>query len=166
MAKAKSEVPSAIEPASPSKMVRLDADMQKIFTLHTAHQGLDFYERAVGDKVIKEYFALGALRLTIAKNVTMLQSEMEAFEKARVALVRECAPKGKDTVSLGDPKWSRFQSEFEKMSQDKRELRLAKIDRAKLDLAKNPIPLMVLAALEDVLTGDVPGDDAEGDDET
>lgn len=150
-----------IPPAEKGRIIRLTISMGKIFALHQAHQGLDFYERAVGDRVVKEYYALGAMRLDIGRNLSALQNPIDVWEKARQSLVNECKPKGSDTVKPGDPKWPRFEVEFNKMSDEKHEVRLIRIDRARLDLAKNPIPIMVLAALDEILVGEVEDDPGE-----
>jgi hypothetical protein len=163
MAKDKPAEAAALPPAN-KRWKTLSLDLNEVFKLHTALTGLDGYDRAVGDKVVKEFYSLGALRLDIARNLSALERISEDFEKARSALVKECEPESGKGVKEGDKKWPRFKTEFERMSSQKQEIKLAVIDLSKLDIAKNPIPVLVLAALEPILVGKVEDEGEDQDD--
>lgn len=96
-------------------------------------------------------FALGAVRLPLAKLSNRLRTHLDQFEKARVALVAECkvVAGAADIAELkpGHPNFQRFQAEYDKMAEAKVDVEIEPIAEADLHLEQNEIPITALAAL-------------------
>jgi hypothetical protein len=126
-----------------------------IQALYSGLQALDTYERVIGEgaaqKAVQEPFVLGALRFDIALNLNKLRPSVEAFETARKELAKEIFGEIPDAVRNGSEQMKDFAPKFEEMMAREEELDLIQIPRDALNLDKNPIPLMALAAIAPIV---------------
>jgi hypothetical protein len=134
--------------------VKLKLNLPEMHGLREALATLDGFERVVRDgdrdRVVTQYYALGAARLDIARNMNKLKAALEAIDQARVALVRECKG-GPGDLRQGDPGWPRFVAEFEAMANREEEIEFIPVKRDDLKLDQNEIPVTTLAALEAII---------------
>jgi hypothetical protein len=141
---------------------KLRLNMADIFKLHTALHGLDRYADVVDGKPVERPFKIGAARYDVARNVAVLQVQMDAFEKARLALAREHSEPDAAAIRPEDPGWPAFSKEFQKMSDFEHVLNQRVIMLG--SLVENPFPVLVLATLEQYGILRVEGeDDGDGD---
>lgn len=120
--------------------------MAKLLSLQGALSNLDFYEKIVGDKVVKELYTLGgAMRFRIARNMNKIEPEITAFHKARNALVTQ--------YSNGDGKvdMTAFALAERDLLDSQIELDLILFKEDDLALDTNPIPGTVLWGLMPII---------------
>jgi len=116
---------------------------------------LDGYDVVIKDKegkniVVRTLYQLGAIRLDIAINANRLRPMIEAFDKARMSLIKEITG-GKDTLSKEDNPdgWDRYLREGDVMQNQEEEIELKPIKRSALRLDSNPVSVPALMLLEE-----------------
>jgi hypothetical protein len=132
--------------------IRIDRLHQMRDALLALESG-DRVERADnGVRVVREPFALGALRFDIAKNLRRIKDALDVFEQGKLALIKECS-NGKTSISKEtDPDaWAKFEPEIEKRFLAEEEIEPVPLPMAALNIDKNPIPIIALAALDEII---------------
>jgi hypothetical protein len=136
---------------------KLNLTIAQMSAMNAALGALDGRNREVDGKTIYELFKLGAVRLDLGIIANRLKPELDAFEKARQALVQECRkPNGDGSEAAmelkeGHPNWDRFVIEFNKMNDAIKEVDLPTINRADLHLEENELPIYALGAIADLI---------------
>ena len=121
--------------------------LTKVLNLRGALSALDSYEKAVGDKTVRELYQLGGpLRLRIARNLNLLDPEISAYQKARNALVVQHTNGADKKVDMAN-----FVAAENELLESEIELDLKPIKEHELQLDKNPVPGTVLAGLMPIL---------------
>lgn len=115
---------------------------------------LDRYDRVIkdtsGEHVVSAQYKLGGtVRFTVAQMMATLKPIVDAFEKARTALITEVS--GGKPVQPNSPELDRLNVEYAKMTARPCGVTLPKIKLSDLKLGdgddQNPIPPSVLSAL-------------------
>lgn len=128
--------------------------MEKMISARAALMALDGYDKIIKDgereRAVRELYKLGGgLRLLIAKNVNLLDKEIDTFQRARNALVLECAS-GQEKVP--PEKMASFIKQERELLDAETEIDVVPIKSDELKLDQNPIPASVLAQLGTLLT--------------
>lgn len=109
---------------------------------------LDGYEVEAGGKVITQFYKLGAVRLTVAKNINLIDAVCNVFREASQKLVTELSD---DKGRVPPAKMKEYTEAETKMLATENEVELFPIRLADLKIDENPIPASALAMLEPVL---------------
>jgi hypothetical protein len=134
--------------------MKIKLDIAKMHAMNSALQALDGFDCVIrdgaNDRIVRRFYALGKARLDIARNLNVLKHELQSFDDARAALIRE-ASAGKDSITEQDEGWPRFKAEYEKMARAEQEIELCELKADDLRLDQNDLPILALAALQDII---------------
>lgn len=126
----------------------------KIKELQTALLKLDGYDKIANvdgkDKIVKEPFKLsGKVRWNIAKNVRILNRELEGFDKVRGDVITQIS-EGSNVIKPEETeKMKKFQDAMAQILNDETEVEgLLKFNEEDFNLEANPIPAEALVGLE------------------
>lgn len=138
--------------------ITVSMSIQRLAQMRDALMQLEAGERVEhsnggGARMIRDPFELGALRLDIARNLNRIRLKLEAFDLMRSDFIRECSD-GKDAISKeADPEaWAKFEPVINARLTAEEDIDLIPLPQDKLNLDKNPIPILALAALDSIIT--------------
>lgn len=119
--------------------------------LLAALAALDGYDRIIKDagneRIARELYKLGPLRLPIAKNIRVLREALEDFQRARNGLVMEASGGKGELDPKADPAGAaQLGLAVQTLLDTEQELALEPLPEAEL-LAAGPVPPSVLASL-------------------
>lgn len=104
------------------------------------------------DKVVRlAYDISGTARLALFRNLRELNSQLDDFDKTRIATVKKIWGERTPDKDKDEAEFARFQKEFGVLLDTPIEVKLTRIKTDDLRLDQNPIPLTVLSALTPIL---------------
>lgn len=127
--------------------------MEKMIAARSALVALDGYDKIIKDgerdRAVRELYKLGGgLRLLIAKNINLLDKEIDPFQRARNTLVMEHADA---SGSVPPDKRAEFVKQERELLDAEYDVDVVPIKDDELKLDQNPIPASVLAQLGTLL---------------
>jgi hypothetical protein len=128
---------------------------QAILRLCEALQHFDAPAPYRDGKVTRDpYQFAGVVRMAMAKNLSRMDEVMRAYQAARNHLVYEHSLPGESTVE--PQRMAAFEVAHAALLQSEHDVNLTRVTEAQLDLDRNIIPVVMLAALVPIMKDEEP----------